>query len=800
MVYHGEHLLPGIIGQVMIWTSFASLVFSAVLFMPLFGKSNNVSKFRSIAHYLYLLHFIALMGAMAMLYYIIGRHYFEYSYVWQYSSVDMPLKFLVSCFWAGQEGSFLLWAFFQGLLGILLLYSSGEWKNRVMPIFATGQIFLLSMILGISFLGITIGGSPFALLRQMPQNDGIDLFRNPDYLKLIADGNGLNPLLENIWMIIHPPALFLGYAVAFMPFTYAVASLWRNDFHSWLKPALKWTLAAILALGIGILLGGRWAYESLTFGGFWAWDSVENASLVPWLILVATMHMMIISHKRKNSYATTYLFTILSWVLVVYATYLTRSGVLGKTSVHSFGDSGKSLQMIIFTALFFILPLLMLVVKQKNFPKKETDEVFSKEFWMLIGAIITVLSSFQVIVTTSIPVLNKVLGTNIAPPADNVGYYNTWQLPFALVIGLLISVSQFMVYGKSQAKPFFRKLFISAFIALALTLVFVMSGYIVRFDYGVLLFAMLLTTVVSVWFIFRYIKRTNNIGAAVTHAGFAVFITGAVLAFSNSRIISHNLSGFDLGKQKDNAENIVLFKGVSQPMGNYLVTYSSAETKGIETYYRLDFVKKSDSVSGKVAFSVYPSVNRNQRMGFVYNPDTKHFINKDIFTYISFAREEHGRPDAEGYVNRSTEEMGIRDTVVFSRSFVILDSIDARMQGDDFGNISLTAHFRIKSMSHGEMAAVIGYRLVNNELFQDDAIIEPLGLKMRFEGVSDKSHAIRVGFYEKGQDFIVIKAVIFPFMVILWGGAMIMFAGLVVAIIRRVRRKAGDLPKIVNPD
>lgn len=795
MTYAGEHLVPGILGESLIWISLISLMVSAVLFLPGFGRNRYSAMYDRTARFFYILHFIALLGVMATLYYVIGKHYFEYTYVWQYSSKDLPLKFLISCFWAGQEGSFLVWAFFQGLIGLLILYGSRDWKNWTMPVYATAQIFLLSMLLGAEFLGLKIGVSPFALLREMPQNAGLDLFTDPNYLSVITDGNGLNPLLENIWMIIHPPALFLGYAVTFVPFTFAVASLWRKEYHSWLRPALKWSLGALLTLGFGILLGGRWAYESLTFGGFWAWDPVENASLVPWLFLVATLHMMIIAFKRQHSYATTYLFTILSWVMVVYATYLTRSGVLGETSVHSFGDSGKSLQMLIFNALFFFLPVFLLLIRRNAFPRKDADELFSKEFWMLIGSVIVVLSAFQIIVTTSVPALNKVFGSNIAPPADNIGYYNTWQLPFALLTGILISISQYMVYGKTQSRPFWRKISVSIAISLILTVFVSLGDNITRFDHAALLFAMMLVAVVSIEFIIWYFRRTNNIGAALTHAGFAIFMIGVVLAFSNSQIISKNTSGFDLGKDKDNAENLVLFKGVPQPMGRYFVTYTSKETRGKETFYRVDFVRKSDSATGETAFSVFPSVNRNQRMGDVYNPDTRHFIDKDIYTYISFAQQSEGQADADGYTNRSVEEMDLKDTIVFSRSYIILDTIDARMEGEDINNISLRANFRILSMQHGKLRATISYRLVNGELIRDDAMVEPMGLKIRFEGVSEKSQAIMVGFYEKNQDFIVIKAVIFPFMVVLWAGAAIMFAGLLLALYRRMR-KPGSAPQV----
>lgn len=136
--------------------------------------------------------------------------------------------------------------------------------------------------------------------------------------------------------------LFMGYATAIFPYAFAFASLVQGDKRYWLKPVLPWMLLTIGLLGTGLLLGGAWAYQSLTFGGFWAWDPVENASLVPWMVLVAALHYMLLSYKRDKYYYGTYIFTFLGFIMVVYASYLTRSGVLGETSVHAFGDDGRS--------------------------------------------------------------------------------------------------------------------------------------------------------------------------------------------------------------------------------------------------------------------------------------------------------------------------------------------------------------------------------------------------------------------------------------------------------------------------
>ena len=786
--YIGEHLFVGQLGTMFIWMAFITALLIPVAFFMVDRKPSSAG--RKVANGLFLLHFSTLLAAALILFYAISNHYFEYSYVWQYSSKDLPFKFIISCFWAGQEGSFMIWAIWQALLGLFLLRINTEWRGKVLTILAFGQVFFLSMVLGLTIGEIHIGSSPFALLRGLPQNLGSDFFANPNYLSMILDGNGLNPLLENIWMVIHPPILFLGYAAMLIPFSFAVASLWKRDYYGWLKLALPWALFGIFTLGIGILLGGRWAYESLTFGGFWAWDPVENASLVPWLLLIGALHLMLIAYKRKQSYTMAYVMVFLSFVFVIYATYLTRSGVLGETSVHSFGDDGKSAQMLFFLAIFTMIPFLLLIINSKHLPRKTNESLWSREFWMLMGSIVLLLSSFQIMVTTSIPVINKILGTNIAPPIDNVAYYNNWQTPYGILVAFLIAGAQFMAYGINDSKRFFKNISISAAIALVFTILLALVFRVKRFDHASLMFFTIFSVAATLDYVFRYARKSANTGAAITHAGFGIFLLGILLAFSNSQVISRNLSGFDLGKEKDNNENLVLIKGIEQPMGDYMVTYSSNEVKGRETFYKVDFVRKSDA-TGNIAFSIYPSINHNERMGSVYNPATRHFIDKDIYTYISFA--ESADPNSkDGYSLSAVLEMNLKDTITFARSFIILDNIDVEMKDKKVENAGITAKFRILSMQHGEMKAQMRYIIKDGQLSREDGIIEPLNIKLSFQGVSNKSDAIMLGIYEKKMDYIVLKAIVFPWMNVLWGGFVIMVSGLSIAMIRRFNEKKNN--------
>ncbi|HRD39020.1 MAG TPA: cytochrome c biogenesis protein CcsA, partial [Bacteroidia bacterium] len=274
---------------------------------------------------------------------------------------EMPMRFIMSCFWEGQEGSFLLWTFWNVVLGLILQRSlKNEWEAPVMAVFSLAQVFLASMIMGIYIGDYKIGSNPFLLLREHPDFMNLPFLQIPNYLEKI-DGRGLNPLLMNYWMTIHPPTLFLGFSATLPPFAFAIAALWNKKYHDWQSIALPWTFFGILILGVGILMGGAWAYEALNFGGFWAWDPVENSSLVPWLILVGAGHVMIVNKNKGGSLFTTHLLSIGSFLLVLYSTFLTRSGILGDSSVHAFTDLGMQGQLVLYVLTFMLLCVALLI-------------------------------------------------------------------------------------------------------------------------------------------------------------------------------------------------------------------------------------------------------------------------------------------------------------------------------------------------------------------------------------------------------------------------------------------------------
>ncbi|HYG49967.1 MAG TPA: cytochrome c biogenesis protein CcsA, partial [Flavobacteriales bacterium] len=283
MTYEGEHLLAGNLGHTFVIISFVFALLGCIAFFNASRNPENYLIWIKAARRFFWGHVLTSFTFIVIMFFLLVKHYYEYQYIWQYSSGDMNFRYLLVAFWGGQEGSFMLWIFWHLVLGSVLVFTSKKFEPQVMTIFCLVQAFLVSMLLGVYIGDFKLGSSPFALRRMVDENMGPIWSLIPDYMTFddsLKTGKGLNVLLRNYWMTIHPPTLFLGFALTLVPFCYAIAGFWTKRLHEWIRPALPWTFLGIMVLGGGILMGGRWAYESLSFGGFWAWDPVENASFV----------------------------------------------------------------------------------------------------------------------------------------------------------------------------------------------------------------------------------------------------------------------------------------------------------------------------------------------------------------------------------------------------------------------------------------------------------------------------------------------------------------------------------------
>jgi cytochrome c-type biogenesis protein CcmF len=795
MEYQGEHLFIGELGNLFVITAFAFGLLAAVSYF--LAEQQSDDGWKKLGRLAFWIHGGAVVGMVGTLFAMIFNQYFEYHYVWQHSSSELPLRYIFSCFWEGIEGSFMLWMFWHVIVSAVLMWKIGKWEAPVMSVIASIQAFLTSMLLGVYLFDYKIGSNPFTVLtREHPDFVNLPIFEMPNYLEVL-DGRGLNPLLQNYWMTIHPPTLLLGFALVMIPFAYAIAGLWRRDYIEWVKPALSWTFTAIGVLGIGILMGGAWAYEALSFGGFWAWDPVENASLVPWLILVGAGHLMLIQRKKGTSVLTLFLMTTLSFCLIQYSSFLTKSGVLGDSSVHSFTDLGMTGQLAISLFFFFGISGGLIIARAKEFPKSEKeDHLWSREFWMFIGSLILFLSAFQIEFSTSFPVINKIFGTNLAQSAERVEYYNKWQLPMAIIIAAIIGFTQFLKYKKSDPKELLRKLALSLVLSAAITIAFAVGMTITNPLVLALLFTSAFAVTANLDYLVRVVSgKIAHAGSSVAHIGFGLVLLGALISTSQSDTISQNTSLYDvsvLGDDFSNNENILLMKDDTLMMGEYFVSYRGKEKEDVYIHYEVDYMQPNADGELEKMFTLYPFVQLNPRMGNVAEPYTKHYLGRDLYTHITYAELEE-REDKEDI---SEHQIQLGDTIFGKNTFLVLDSLNRRPDMDGKGltanDMALGASFTlfdVQTNAH-QLEPLFVIRDRQYSFSVPDSMPE-VGVQISFEGIDPETESFSFKVVEsdpKYKEFIVMKAIIFPWINILWIGCIMMGIGTALAVYHRVKR------------
>lgn len=799
--YVGEELWWGKIGNGFIIIAFAAALLSVVSFIfGLFSKDvSDAGAWKKLARSSFYVHGLSVIGIIGLIFYLIQQHRFEYYYVWQHSSLILPVKYMWACFWEGQEGSFLLWTFWNIVLGFILIRSTKEWEMPVMSIMMMVQVFLCSMVLGLEFGSVKIGSNPFILLRNQADFANLPFVKIPDYLSRIKDGRGLNPLLQNYWMVIHPPTLFLGFASTLIPFAFAMGGLLKGDATGWLKPAIPWTFFSVMILGTGVLMGGAWAYEALSFGGFWAWDPVENASLVPWLTLVGASHVMLINKKNGRALFSSIILVTATFLLVLYSTFLTRSGILGDTSVHAFTDLGMSGQLIIYMLFFVVLALLLIIFNYKKIKSTHEDEdIFSREFWMFIGMLVLVISAVQITFTTSLPVINKIFSTKLAPPAEAISFYNSWQVPIASIIAFLVAVGQFLKFKKTDPKDFAKKMLLPLLAAIAFTALAEWHFDFARWQYVMLLFCSIFAFTANLDYLFIVLKGKSRLsGASIAHMGIAFILLGALISNAEQKVISRNMLKVNLGKDFPNNENILLYKGDTLPMGEYYITYQGKSKDGVNISYAIDYLK-ADHNTGKLnkEFTLQPIVQLNQRMGNVSEPATHHFLDRDIYTHITYANLEEvdEEKNANAYKEPVTHIVAIGDTFSTSNSLVVVESLNkgvdkkALLLNDD--DIAVSLRLQVIDVNKMIRFAEPVFIIKGQASYTKEAAIDELGLRFSFNKVIPAENKFEIGLAEKknnSREFIIMKAIVFPGINILWTGAILMIIGTWLAIRKRIR-------------
>ena len=833
------HYFVGDLGHLLVIVSFVTSLVAAFAYWKSRATHDVEAKhaWAINARIAFYAHTIAVAGVFVALFYIIYNHYFEYYYAYSHSSRHLPAHYMVSCFWEGQEGSFLLWIFWQALIGIAIIHTQKKWEAPVMVVFALVQAFLASMILGIviPFADLKIGSSPFILLRDALPDPIFKI--QPDFVP--PDGSGLNPLLQNYWMVIHPPTLFLGFALTIVPFAFCMAGLWEKKYTEWVKPALPWTLLGGAILGLGILMGGYWAYETLNFGGYWNWDPVENAVYVPWLVLIAAIHTMIVYKNNQTALKTSIILVVSAFILILYSTFLTRSGILGDSSVHSFTDLGLSGQLLVYLLFFTVAAVALAVARWKEIPSSEKEvSTYSREFWIFLGATTLCLMGFQVIIPTSIPVYNSIVGlfggsSNLAPPADQVTFYSKFQLWFGVAIAILSGTAQPFWYKRMDKSKLKAELLPPFLISLIVFALIISIAGISEPSYLVLTLAGVYVIVSNLKVLWSVMKVKPSLsGGALAHIGIGLSLVGIMFSAGYSSVVSLNNTGMLISKDLStefNRDNLLLFINEPRTMAGYDIEYlgERLEAKNKSGYIRKSdilltpdpyqvvakrdiFFKGEKLYAKKDTFEIYPEntyyeielrkgdkveavlfprVQVNEAMGgFIASPDINRGITRDLYTHVSApmnreAEVEWG--DMEEVKVRPGEQFFVNDYVAVLEDVKRIDDIQGVTLRDD--DVAVEANVSVKGERDTYYADPIFLIKDKVQVGRISSEISDLGVKITLLNIHPETNEFTLGLNSRQKDWVIIKALEKPFINLLWLGTGILIVGFAIAMARRFK-------------
>lgn len=422
-----EMKLPITADNLAIWVALACALAACVAYVVAWPtrRKDAPSSAASTARMLYYVSVGATLAAsLYLMQCILSGNRFDIAYVYEHSSVRDGLLYRISSFWAGQQGSLLLWALLIGLVGLPIAKRLSGTSPLAMAFWCSVTSFLLALLV--------IDDPMRRFATSQP----------------VLDGLGLNPLLKNPWMVIHPPVIFLGYALLCVPAAFAVQGLIEGDSERWARLCQPWALAGWTLMTAGLVLGMIWSYDVLGWGGYWGWDPVENASLVPWLFATALIHGLVFQRERRRNAAWNVVFAFATFLSVLYASYLTRSGVLaGGASVHAFGDTSSYSEMPIYLWLkwtpiaYVVLFVLLLATRRRVLPRsKGALETTSRDLALAVGLVVVCLFAAMVLVGTTY--------TTFAAKADlRPSFYTRMSIPLTIAILVLIALSPLLKWG-----------------------------------------------------------------------------------------------------------------------------------------------------------------------------------------------------------------------------------------------------------------------------------------------------------------------------------------------------------------
>ncbi len=439
------------LGQFALWTAFLVGLWGAVVsFSGRWRERPELA--RSVRRSVFMV-FAALAVASLCLWKGLLAHDFNIEYVWSYTSRNLPTYFVVSAFWAGQKGSLLFWAVVLSTFAALAQLLTARRHAHLLPYVAGVTNSVVAFFVSV----MIFAANPFSRLDFTP-----------------LDGHGLNPQLQNVGMVIHPPMLYLGYISVTIPFAFAVAALLSRRIDSgWVVAIRKWTLVSWLFLSIGITLGMWWAYVELGWGGYWAWDPVENASFLPWLTMTAFLHSVMIQEKRGMLKRWNLGLVVGSFLLSIFGTFITRSGVIA--SVHSFTQSNVGYFFLGFLAIAGAFSYTLLYTRWPSLePDSQLESMLSREAAFLFNNLVLVGIAFSVLWGTLFPILSELVRNTkitVGPP-----FFNKVNIPLGLLLLALTGIGPLIAWRRASRANLRRQFTVPLGAGLGTGLVLLIAG------------------------------------------------------------------------------------------------------------------------------------------------------------------------------------------------------------------------------------------------------------------------------------------------------------------------------------
>ncbi len=444
------------LGFFLLFTCFILSIYGAIAGLVA-AKLRHRRLYRSTKYALTLTAVLSVIAAI-MLWFLFFQREFAVNYVFKNSSLDLPLRYTFTAFWSSLEGSHFLWTVFLTLCSTLAIWTHAKDNEHIMPYVASAmlmvQVFMYYLLISHS--------DPFVL--QLPAR---------------PNGQGMNALLQNPYMAIHPPLLFIGYTTLVAPFAYSIAALFYGDItEGWVRTARRWALVSFAFLSASITLGGRWAYVELGWAGYWAWDPVENSSLMPWLLCTALLHSLLVQEKLGHLKRLTIILSVLAFFMSFMGTFITRSGII--TSVHSFAESPIGPNYLAFLAVMLLGCSLLYAWRANSLLPPDTDKVWgiSKESALIVTQFLLLSFTTIVFIGTIFPVVSEAITKqkiSIQAP-----YFNAFAPYIGAAIMIAIGVGNVMHFQSSKTTGG-RKLFVVSLLgAIPLTALLMWLGDVMR--------------------------------------------------------------------------------------------------------------------------------------------------------------------------------------------------------------------------------------------------------------------------------------------------------------------------------